>query len=147
MDTEQSRHIVINAWKAFASQDPAQAAPFFAEDAVWIAPKDNATAVALGAPSGMTGRDVIARFLTQGFHRLFREVQIDFLGVYADGDTVVVEERMRATVVNGRAYDMTYVFVFKLEVGKIKLMREYMDTLTAEMMIFDGERAHRLDIA
>lgn len=51
---------------------------------------------------------------------------------------------MRASLANGRPYDITYVFVFKLENGRIKVMREYMDTLNAERMIFGEERAHAL---
>lgn len=143
MTSDQSRQLVLDAWAAFASQDPAQAARFFAEDAEWIAPARNATAVALDAPSHMTGRDMIARFATQGFRRLFREAAVEFLGVYADGDTVVVEERMRA-IANGRPYDNTYCFVFKLVEGRIKQVREYMDTLGGERMIFGEARAHPL---
>jgi len=144
MTSEQSRQIVLDAWKAFASQDPVQAAPFFAEDAEWIAPPDNATAVALGGLSEMKGRQALAKFVTQGFRKLYSDVSIELLGVYADGETVVVEERMRAKLPNGRLYDNVYCLVFKLENGLIKLIREYMDTLGGERMIFGGERAHAL---
>ena len=145
MTSDQSRQIVLDAWKAFASQDPAQAAPYFTEDAEWIAPAGNATAVALEGPSHMIGRDAIAAFATQGFRRMFSEVQIEFLTVAAEGETVVVEERMRARA-NGRPYDNTYCFIFKLEGGRIRQVREYMDTLAGERMIFGEARAHPLGL-
>lgn len=145
MTSDQSRQIVLDAWKAFASQDPAQAAPFFTEDAEWIAPPGNATAIALDGPSHMVGRDAIAAFATQGFRRMFSDVRIEFLTVLADGDTVVVEERMRAQA-NGRPYDNAYCFIFKLQDGRIRQVREYMDTLGGERMIFGEARAHALGL-
>jgi len=145
MDSQQSKLIVVAAWKAFASRDPGQIAAVFTPDARWIAPKDNATAVALGYASGMEGRDAIVHFLTQEFRRLFvQDVSIDFRGFYADGSTVVVEERTRATLANGRAYDNDYCFVFELEDGKVKQVREYMDTLGGQRMVFGDAAPGRI---
>ncbi|WP_296228836.1 nuclear transport factor 2 family protein [Ralstonia sp. UBA689] len=63
------------------------------------------------------------------FSRLFvANVSVQFSGIHADGDTVIVEERMRATLANGRQYDNTYCFVFTLAQGRIAFVREYMDT-------------------
>jgi uncharacterized protein len=56
---------------------------------------------------------------------------------------VIVEERMRAKA-NGRDYDNTYCLVFKLQDGRIRQVREYMDTLGGERMIFGTVRAHTL---
>jgi ketosteroid isomerase-like protein len=63
-------------------------------------------------------------------------VSVDFRGFYADGDVVVVEERMRASLANGDAYDNDYCFVFELEDGLICRVREYMDTAKANLMVF-----------
>jgi ketosteroid isomerase-like protein len=138
--------VVIKVWEAFASRDPARIGALFHENAEWIAPLDNATAVALGATSGMVGRDSIVRFITEDFRKLFvADVQIDFRGVYADGDVVTVEQRTRATLVNGRPYDLDYCWVFKVEDGRVRQMREYMDTLTGRDMVFGpGEPSRRL---
>jgi uncharacterized protein len=56
------------------------------------------------------------------------EVTIEFRTVIAEGDTVVVEERMRATLPSGRPYDVDYCFVFELRDGLIHRVREYLDT-------------------
>jgi uncharacterized protein len=56
------------------------------------------------------------------------DVSIDLRGVYADGDTVIVEERMRATLADGGHYDNDYCFVFEMDDGRIRRVREYMDT-------------------
>ncbi len=140
MTTQENKQRVIETWKAFATRDAAQIRKCFKPDAVWIAPQDNATARALNAPSGFVGADKIAHFIAADFGKLFAsDVKIEFKGVYADGNAVVVEQRMRATLANGRHYENDYCFVFEMEDGLIKIMREYMDTAKGHRMIF-GEQ-------
>ena len=132
-----SRAVVQAAWRAFAGHDAAQIAAFFTEDAEWLAPAGNATAVALDVPSHMVGRNAIAHFIANDFPRLFvRDVAVDLRGFYADGDRVVVEEKMRATLADGNAYVNDYCFVFELRDGLICRVREYMDTARGHREIF-----------
>ncbi len=135
--SQQNRDVVQRAWRAFARHDAGQIAAFFTEDAEWLAPAGNATAVALGIPSHLAGRDTIARFLADDFSRLFaREVTVTFRGLYADGSRVIVEETMTATLASGNAYTNDYCFVFELKAGLIHRVREYMDTARAHRMVF-----------
>jgi ketosteroid isomerase-like protein len=130
MSAHSSKQLIAHAWQAFASRDPGRVAAVFAPDAEWVAPPGNATALALGGTHHLVGRDRIVHFLTCEFGTVFVEnVSIDFRGLYADGDTVVVEERMQATLAHGGHYDNDYCFIFELENGLIKRVREYMDTL------------------
>lgn len=134
-----NRTIVQRAWKSFASHDPERIAAFFTQDAEWLAPEGNATAVALDAPSHMVGRDAITRFLAHDFPRLFvRDVVVDFRGFYGDGDRVVVEETMSATLANGNVYANDYCFVFEVQDGLICRVREYMDTARGHRDVFGG---------
>ncbi len=136
MDLERNKKLVIDAWKAFASRDPQRVSAVFAEDAEWIAPKGNATAVALGGTHHMIGRDAIVHFITVEFHKLFTEgVKIEFRGMYAEGSTVIVEERFQATLAGGKLYDNDYCFFFELRDGLIWRVREYMDTLRGKEII------------
>jgi len=48
--------------------------------------------------------------------------------IIADGDFVVVEARGSSRTKTGAAYDNAYCFVFRVEGGKLKEVREYMDT-------------------
>jgi len=129
MSTLSSKQVVVHAWEAFASRDPGRVGAVFAPDAEWLAPPGNATALALGGIHHLVGRDRIVHFLTHEFGTVFvASVSIDFRGIYADGDTVVVEERMQATLAHGGHYDNDYCFIFELEGGLIKRVREYMDT-------------------
>jgi uncharacterized protein len=56
----------------------------------------------------------------------------DLNRVYADGDTVIVEMTNRGKVFNGKDYENEYCFVFEIEAGKIRRVREYVDTQKAK---------------
>lgn len=60
--------------------------------------------------------------------------------MYADGNTVVVEHSGRNALPDGRRYDNNYCWVFRLEDGVIREVREYMDTLlVTETFGADGQ--------
>ncbi|WP_219469846.1 nuclear transport factor 2 family protein [Nonomuraea rhizosphaerae] len=137
--SEQSRELVKRAWRSFSTRDKDLIATFFTPDAEWLAPPGNATATALGGTHHMVGRDAIVHLVTVDFPRLFAaDVELNFRGFYADGDVVVVEETMRATLANGNAYRNDYCFVFELRDGLIHRVREYMDTANGHRMVFGG---------
>lgn len=141
---QENRNVVQDAWRAFAGHDADQISAFFTEDAEWLAPAGNATAVALEVPSHLVGRKAIAHFIATDFPRLFaRDVTIAFRGVYADGERVIVEETMRATLASGNTYLNDYCFVFELRGGLIHRVREYMDTARGHRMVFGDARKDR----
>jgi uncharacterized protein len=137
MITNNSKHVVLAAWQTLATRDPQRIAPMFTEDAEWVAPNGNATALALNGPSRIVGREQIAQTFGNEVWKLFTaDIKVEFRGVYAEGDIVIVEQRMRATLANGNAYDNDYCFVFEVENGLIRRVREYMDTAKGHHMIF-----------
>ena len=137
------KETVLAAWAAFGSRDPDQITAAFTPDAVWIAPVGNATATALGEASGRLDRDTIARFISTRLDRLFvSDMSVEVTKLIAEGQTVMIEQRFRATLVNGRAYDNAYCFVFEVEGEQVREMREYMDTLGGQTQVF-GEAPPR----
>lgn len=137
MNSPRPKEVVISAWKTFKTRDAKLIAELFTPDAEWIAPAGNATAVALKHTDHMIGPNQIADFIASEMHHLFSNIDISFLGIHADGDTVIVEERMRATLPGGKLYENDYCFVFVLSDDRIKLVREYMDTWKGWRMIFE----------
>ncbi len=128
MDAEQIR-TVMRAWKIFASGDADDISDTFTPDAEWLAPPQNATAVALGIPHHMVGAQEIGTFLATEFPRLFvKDVGIDFTNIVAAGSTVIVEETMSATLADGNDYVNDYCLIFELDGDRIRRVREYMDT-------------------
>ena len=137
MNDRSGKQVVQDAWRAFASRDPIRIAAVLTEEVEWVAPEGNATALALNYASHMVGREAVVRFLTEAFPKLFvSDVSVEFKGCYADGDTVILEERMRATLANGRSYDNDYCFIFTLAGDRISFVREYMDTQRGAKCIF-----------
>ncbi|NJP97728.1 SnoaL-like domain-containing protein [Nonomuraea sp. FMUSA5-5] len=129
MSTASNKQFVIDAWKVFATRDADQVRALFMPDAEWMAPAGNATSRAIDGTHHLVGRDRIVRFLTEEFSTVFVDnVFLEFSGFYADGDTVIVEVRLQATLGHGGHYDNEYCFIFELEAGLIKRVREYMDT-------------------
>src|SRR5271170_2657404 len=125
----ENRQLIIDAWKAFSTRDPERVGAVFAPDAQWLAPPDNATALAIDGTYELFGRDRIVRFITEEFQRVFvSDVAWEIRGIYADGDHVVVEQRFEATLASGGHYENDYCFVFVLRDGLITEVREYMDT-------------------
>lgn len=96
---------------------------------------DNATAKFLGMPSGIKGCEQIVRFSIDQFPRMYaQDMKVDFQGVYADADIVVVEMTLSATLANGRRYKNDYCFIHDLKDEKVAEIREFMDTYNAHRM-------------
>jgi ketosteroid isomerase-like protein len=142
VSTEESREAVKNAWRAFASRDPQKIAAAFTDDAQWIAPPGNGTALALGLSEYVLDRDAIVAFITKDFGRLFLDTEREFRGFYAEGSTVVVDMRLSAKLPNGGTYQNDYVFVCECRDGRVAKMREFMDTLGGHRQLF--EKGHPL---
>lgn len=129
--------VIQNAFQALASYDPDRISAVFTEDAEWLSPPANATAVALEATHHMVGRKAIAHFFAEDLPRLFaRDVAVTFHGLHTDGERVTVEATTTATLANGKPYSNDYCFVFELRDGLIHRVREYVDTARADRMIF-----------
>jgi len=137
MSDQSRKQVVQDAWRAFASRDPLRIAAAFTEEVEWLAPEGNATALALNGTNHMVGREAVVRFLTEEFPKLFvSNVSVEFKGIYADRDTVILEEHMSATLANGRNYENDYCFIFTLSGDRISFVREYMDTQRGAKCIF-----------
>lgn len=136
MNTEDSRALVQEVWKRFAEHDVARIREVFHEDAEWIAPPANATALALEMTDHLRGATEIAEFVAHGFQRLFHDSRVRFTGFFADGPVVVVEEVMNAVLPNGLNYELAYCFIFECRDGRVARVREYMDTLGGFRQVF-----------
>ncbi len=137
MTREANKQAVPAAWQAIGSRDPERIAAMFTEDAEWLAPVRDATAVALDGPSHLVGRDQIARMFGSEIWKLFTaDVRVDFRGLHADANAVILKQRMSATLRDGNTYENDYCFVLELENGLIRRVREYMDTAKGNRMVF-----------
>ena len=153
MDSKQT---VMALYGAYASGDAEQIRAMLHDDVVWTAPAGNATQVALGlgraedagAPRGENdlSRDLIVTFMAHNFARLFGGVENKFRTIVAEGDVVVVEHRLSATLPNGRTYVNDYCFVYEVRDDTVWRIREYMDTRGGWAQVFgEGEPVQLLE--
>ena len=155
MDSKQT---VMALYGAYAAGDADQIAALLHDEVVWTAPAGNATQVALGLgrpedagpPRGANDldRDAIVAFMAYNFARFFGGAGNEFRTVAAEGDVVVVEHRLSATLPNGRPYVNDYCFVYQVRDGKVWRIREYMDTRGGWAQVFgEGEPAQLIEFA
>ena len=105
----------------------------FTEDATWTMHGD------LPIAGPWKGRDAIVDdFLRQLGATLFEpgSQRFEFPLLIAAGDTVVLEWRVQARSRAGVAYDNEYCGVFVVDDGRIRAVREYMDTAYAARVLF-----------
>jgi hypothetical protein len=157
MDMEMdSKQTVMALYGAYASGDAGKISRLLHDEVVWTAPAGNATQVALGLgrpedagpPRGANDldRDAIVAFMAYNFARFFGDVDNNFRTVVAEGEVVVVEHRLSATLPNGRSCVNDYCFVYEVRNGKVWQIREYMDTRGGWAQLFgEGEPVQLLE--
>lgn len=143
MDSKQT---VMALYEAYATRDADRITGLMHNDVVWTAPAGNATQVALGLgrsedagpPRGANDldRETVVAFMAHNFSRFFSNVENDFRTVVAEGDVVMVEHRLTATLPNGRPYVNDYCFVYEVRDDKVWRIREYMDTRGGWAQVF-----------
>lgn len=107
------------------------------DDVTWWVPQSS--------PLGGTyaGRDAVLGLMGQGtdLYDLSVPMQMEIQQMVAEGDTVCVQLVIRARTARGADYENHYHFVFRLRDGRICAVKEYVDTLYAQRMLFEGREA------
>jgi ketosteroid isomerase-like protein len=143
MDSKQT---VLALYGAYATGDAEKISSLLHDEVVWTAPAGNATQVALGLgkpedagpPRGANDldREAIVAFMAYNFARFFGGVDNNFRTFVAEGEVVLVEHRLSATLPNGRSYVNDYCFVYEVRDEKVWRIREYMDTRGGWAQVF-----------
>ena len=72
-----------------------------------------------------------------GLYDMSVPFEIEVEAVVAEGDWVAVQMVMNARTAKGQPYHNHYHFAFRLRDGKICAVKEYVDTLYAQRMLFE----------
>jgi ketosteroid isomerase-like protein len=130
--TEQkNKEIVMGFLEAFSAGDvPGVAARLHDEGTWWVA----------GTIEGLSGTYSKEQMvsLLPNFTTIYKEgaLRITPRQMTAEGDRVAVEAEGYAELNNGRVYKPHYHFLFQIADGKVKLVKEYMDTHHAYATFF-----------
>jgi ketosteroid isomerase-like protein len=105
----------------------------FAEDATWTI-----DAGRLPISGTWSGRDaIIGDFLAEAMaHYQPGSVSLEITGMIAERDQVVLQWTSRARTREGQPYENGCIGVFTIRDGRIRNVREYMDTLYASEVAF-----------
>ncbi len=123
MSIETNKELALNFWNAFSKGDIKAAFASLSDEVSWLIPGN------LPNLSGLRkGKTAILDFARTAAKMFPGGMQSEIRRVYGDGDTVLIEMTNRSKLFNGRDYENEYCFVFEIEAGKIRRVREYVDT-------------------
>jgi uncharacterized protein len=123
MSADTNKELVTKTWAAFVKGDISTAFANMSDEISWLIPGN------LPNLSGLRkGKNAIIDFARNAAKIFPNGLQSEIHRTYCDGDTVILELTNRGKFANGRDYENEYCFVFEIENGKIRRVREYVDT-------------------
>ena len=90
--------------------------------------------------SGTFSKDQIQASAGGIFEVFPRGLRFDILAMTAEGDRVAVEATSEGEHVSGQTYSNEYHFLFEFSNGKLKTLKEYMDTERVTDVLCGGQR-------
>jgi uncharacterized protein len=132
MTAEQNKELVTKTWQAFIKGDVDTALSNMSDEISWVIPGN------LQGVSGLKrGKQAIREFGSNVGRTFPQGLNSEIRKVHAAGDdTVIVELTNHGKAANGKDYRNEYCFIFELEGGKIRRVREYVDLLTVKETLF-----------
>jgi ketosteroid isomerase-like protein len=124
MSTEKNKETVREFMKHFSANDLKTALGMMADDATWW--------VAGNFPlSGTKSKAEFAELLGKIGGAVPAGIKLSPKAFTAEGDRVAVETESSAEHTNGKKYRNQYHFLFEVRDGKIRSVKEYLDTMHA----------------
>jgi uncharacterized protein len=127
MSTEQNAELVTTTWKAVMGGQIDTALANMSDEISWVVPGNlpNVSGLKRGKPAVKEFIGGIGKAFPGGLNSSISKV-------HTAGDTVIVELTNTGKAFNGKDYRNEYCFVFEIESGKIRRIREYVDMLTVK---------------
>lgn len=122
MAAEQNAEVVRKTWQDLIGGKVEAALANMSEDVSRLIPGN------VPNVSGLRrGKEEVRKFVS-GIGQAFPQgLQTEIRKTHAAGDAVIVKLTNRGKAFNGKDYENEYCFVFELENGKIRRIREYVD--------------------
>lgn len=124
MSVEENKHLAHQFIGRFTASDIAGALDLMTDDATWwIAGKPDQLPAA-----GLYNKEQIARLLYNMVSELPNGLKMTVKSLVAEGEKVAMEAESYGELRNGRVYNQEYHFLITIRDGRIKAVREYLDT-------------------
>ncbi|MBW2233593.1 MAG: nuclear transport factor 2 family protein [Deltaproteobacteria bacterium] len=133
METDESRQLELEYYRALESGDPAKLEEILAAEVIWAPPQS----APIDGP--FQGRNTVLKAMGESGGRFFDMASLEMKTrkIVADGDTVVVLQHLSGKAVNGRDYSNEYVWVFTCAGGRIVRMDEHTDSLRFHQIVMN----------
>jgi uncharacterized protein len=124
MSVEENKRLAQQLIDLFNANDIAGALDLMTDDATWwVAGKPDRLPA-----SGVYSKERIARLLRDMAGQLPNGLKMTVKGLVCEGDKVAMEAESYGELRNGRVYNQEYHFLLTIRDGRIKTVREYLDT-------------------
>lgn len=90
--------------------------------------------------SGTYGKEQVRAFASQIYDAFPNGIAFEVVSMTAEENRVSVEAVSQGDHVSGQLYTNEYHFLFEFEAGKIRRLKEYMDTERATDILCGGQR-------
>jgi uncharacterized protein len=130
MTIEANKDFVKRTWQTLLGGDMEAALANFSDDVTLFI-----TGKLEGVSGVKNGKQAVREFLAGVTQAFPAGLKPEFKKTYGEGDTVIVELVHRGTSATGKPYENEYCFVFELAGGKIRAIREYVDTEKAKIAL------------
>jgi ketosteroid isomerase-like protein len=123
---DQNKSIVVEFLEVFSEGDVPGVLERLHDDATWW------VSGSIEGFAGTKSKEEMGKLL-EGVVTVYRQgaLRLTPVAMLAEGDRVAVETEGYAVLTNGRVYEPQSAFVFEVSDGKIRSVREYIDTLHA----------------
>lgn len=130
--TATSKAVVLEYMNALVEGDFTALRAFFGPESTWTLAGD------LPLSRTWTGpEEILGEFVPAMVARLVPEsMEFEFEGLIGEGDRVLAEWNTRGLARSGGRYDQHCLAVFTVRDGRIVAVREYIDTLHAQTVVF-----------
>lgn len=127
MDSEYNKKVVAQFCESFGRADFNAILDMMADDATWwVLGKQH-----LFPDAGIRSKAEMAKAWPALYAKLEGGLNLEVLGMIAEGSRVAAEVRSDARTKAGKRYENDYHFIFELKAGKISAVREYTDLMHA----------------
>ncbi len=132
MSTEANKDLIRDYFAKMSSGDPS-IPDLLAEDITWWVPQSSPLA-------GLhEGKDAVLTLMGSGveLYDASTPMEVEIEEIVAEGECVCVQTVINAKTASGEPYRNQYHFAFRVRDGRIAAVKEYVDTLYAQRLLFD----------
>jgi ketosteroid isomerase-like protein len=126
--TDTPKAVAVRLFDLFSAGDAAAVLDLMTDDATWWLPGKTGQLPVTGERS----KAQIGRLFQAMASQLEGPLKMTVKSAIAEGDRVALEVESLGQLKNGRTYNQEYHFLITVRDGKIRAVREYLDTLHAQ---------------